>query len=739
MPQLSIIVPIYNVESYLGQCLESIRTQTFQDWECLLFSDGSKDHSIDIMRNFANMDKRFKVIEKPNEGYGATCNRGLEMAQGEWIAIVEPDDFISPNMYERLLGATSSDSGTIDIAKGSYCLYFDGHDGYADALQTPNLSNMMPNRRTVFSLHEFAEPFYHHPSIWSAIYRKAFLDGDNRDSLKIRFKPIPGGGWADNPFFAQTMVLADRISWIPGKYYYYRQTNPGASSFVKDYHLPFDRLREMREFLDTQNLSREEIHAFYSREFDYVTSVIGEYGFGDKDEDVRALIREVFESMDRTEVYLMAERLRPEFLDYYMDFMGDSYDIHHHPGDNHPALSIVLFTKNARSWIINAFESYSRIQKPSVEFVIIDAGSKDSTVPVAQEFAAKDKRFVVETMGANASMTQLVDRALDVVRGDYVMFIPSHYTVSENFLRAALAGARRNQTDVALLDAGNTYCDYLVERLTRKGIAQDQFIDTPSNKRGPIYGPLTALDIPEIACAVDHDYAWKKVFRTEFLRDQSIHAGDFDIAENLIEFGARAMIAAKNIAFLDLKTDWDIRDIQRKQIPSSFWLALEKPIPYTSEPESNIDSVLELGNWLKANGLYQTFEQGYVNALLNSFVTGVSTRYSPEGIEEFLSRYLEQVEDLLCIKERGALYFFNTDAFNDFQKITLPDHSLALWLEERLLQNENLNFHYEGRIDSIHHSARYKLGEQIVSTVKKMSPSTTIAKAQEYARKLRRK
>ena len=65
------------------------------------------------------------------------------------------------------------------------------------------------------------------------------------------------------------------------------------------------------------------------------------------------------------------------------------------------------------------------------------------------------------------------------------------------------------------------------------------------------------MDIPEIACAVDHDYAWKKVFRTEFLRDQSIHAGDFDIAENLIEFGARAMIAAKNIAFLDLKTDWD--------------------------------------------------------------------------------------------------------------------------------------------------------------------------------------
>ena len=70
MPRLSIIVPIYNVESYVGQCLESIRKQTFQNWECLLFSDGSKDGSINIMRSFAAEDDRFKIIEKQNEGYG---------------------------------------------------------------------------------------------------------------------------------------------------------------------------------------------------------------------------------------------------------------------------------------------------------------------------------------------------------------------------------------------------------------------------------------------------------------------------------------------------------------------------------------------------------------------------------------------------------------------------------------------------------------------------------------------
>ena len=169
MPQLSIIVPIYNVENFLDQCLSSIRNQTFKDWECLLFSDGSKDGSIDIMKRFAADDSRFKVIEKKNEGYGTTCNRGLDMAQAEWVTIVEPDDFIDSHMYERLLGRTTSPAGSLDVIKGGYWEYFDGRDGYADALNEPNLCRFMPKRRCEFNLEEFTSPFDHHPSIWSAV------------------------------------------------------------------------------------------------------------------------------------------------------------------------------------------------------------------------------------------------------------------------------------------------------------------------------------------------------------------------------------------------------------------------------------------------------------------------------------------------------------------------------------------------------------------------------------------
>lgn len=438
MPKVSIIVPIYNVEAFLPECLESIQNQTFTDWECLMFSDGSKDGSIDIMKSFAEKDSRFVVIEKENEGYGATCNRGLERAKGEWISIVEPDDFIDPHMYERLLSNTDLTNEKIDIIKGGYWLFYDGKDGYKDAVDTPNLCYFMPKHRSIFSLNEFAEPFYHHPSIWSAIYRKDFLNGDNKNNETIRFKPIPGAGWTDNPFFAQTMVLANKICWNPGKYYYYRQTNPGASSLLKDFHLPFDRLRDMREFLSKQNISREVLQAFYSREFDYVNSLITEFGFDDKNPEIRKLIREVFSSMDSKEVFLMASRLRPEFMDYYMDFLGSSYEVKAHKAESNPELSLVIFTHNAHSWIVDSLKACTSISNISCEFIIVDSHSLDSTLNIANRFTDKDKRFTILQNDNLYTVKDMLSKAVDYAHGEYTIFMPSSYIINENVLRAAL-------------------------------------------------------------------------------------------------------------------------------------------------------------------------------------------------------------------------------------------------------------------------------------------------------------
>ena len=89
MPEISIIVPVYKVEDYLKECLDSLLAQTFLDYELICVNDGSTDRSLSILRQYAAMDERIRLISKENEGYGKTMNRGLSEARAPYIGIVE--------------------------------------------------------------------------------------------------------------------------------------------------------------------------------------------------------------------------------------------------------------------------------------------------------------------------------------------------------------------------------------------------------------------------------------------------------------------------------------------------------------------------------------------------------------------------------------------------------------------------------------------------------------------------
>lgn len=98
MPKVSVIVPVYNTEKYLPRCIDSILAQTFTDFELILINDGSSDNSGAICDEYAAKDKRITVIHKENGGVSSARNKGIEIAQGEWIAFVDSDDYIANNM-----------------------------------------------------------------------------------------------------------------------------------------------------------------------------------------------------------------------------------------------------------------------------------------------------------------------------------------------------------------------------------------------------------------------------------------------------------------------------------------------------------------------------------------------------------------------------------------------------------------------------------------------------------------
>lgn len=105
-PKVSIIVPVYNVEKYLNRCMESLLNQTLKDIEIVLVDDGSPDNCPQMCDEYAKRDNRVKVVHKENAGLGYARNSGLEIATGEYVAFVDSDDYVEPDMYERLYEAS---------------------------------------------------------------------------------------------------------------------------------------------------------------------------------------------------------------------------------------------------------------------------------------------------------------------------------------------------------------------------------------------------------------------------------------------------------------------------------------------------------------------------------------------------------------------------------------------------------------------------------------------------------
>ena len=125
-PCVSILVPVYNMERYLEKCFDALTRQTLDDIEIIAVDDGSTDASPRILARYAENDWRVKIITKPNSGYGASMNRGLDEARGDYIGIVEPDDYPDRVMFEKLYKA--AEKHKCDLVKCNYYRMYDSFE-----------------------------------------------------------------------------------------------------------------------------------------------------------------------------------------------------------------------------------------------------------------------------------------------------------------------------------------------------------------------------------------------------------------------------------------------------------------------------------------------------------------------------------------------------------------------------------------------------------------------------------
>lgn len=218
MPEVSLLVPIYNVEKYLRESLDSVLAQDFTDFEVICINDGSNDNSRTIIQEYLDKDDRFRVIDKENSGYGASMNQGLKAATGNYIAILEPDDIYTQHALSLLHSLITTHDA--QVAKGNFYFYWSKPSERTDPCDL--ITEAMANRLVDPQIEQDA--FYLKPSIWSGIYRRSFLIEND-----IWFLETPGASYQDAGFAFKVFASSNRAVFSTDYILRYRQDNESSS------------------------------------------------------------------------------------------------------------------------------------------------------------------------------------------------------------------------------------------------------------------------------------------------------------------------------------------------------------------------------------------------------------------------------------------------------------------------------------------------------------------------------
>ena len=222
---ISIIVPIYNVEKYLRQCLDSIMNQTYQNFECLLINDGSPDNSADICREYVSKDSRFRYFEKKNGGVSSARNLGIERSKGQFITFIDSDDWVESDYVETLYNELIKENA--DIAVSTYKRFEMGDNcWYVHAFQRGYDKKVFTNKKLMdelLSLDGFDNSY-------------RFVSGKlvHRNMLEnIAFNVATPYG-EDMEFWFKIYMVSDRVVYVNKETYNYRTDERISKHFTLD-------------------------------------------------------------------------------------------------------------------------------------------------------------------------------------------------------------------------------------------------------------------------------------------------------------------------------------------------------------------------------------------------------------------------------------------------------------------------------------------------------------------------
>ena len=581
-PKVSVLVPTFNAVPFLEQALDSLAAQTLEDIEFICINDGSTDTSPAVLDRYAARDARFKVIHKTNSGYGASMNVGLRHATGEYIGILEPDDYASPLMFEGLYKA--SRGGRVDVVKGNF--------NAVTTTPTVRISkvDLFPADKAGQVLRPASEPwiFRARPAIWAGMYKASFLLEND-----IRFLETPGASFQDAGFNFKVWAAASEAVLVDAAYLYYRTDN--AASSVKDPGKVWavaDEYSSIWTFINRLERREAIIPIFQGARFEafrwnlerLVPEIRGEFFEYAVDEYKAAqgrgeLRREFFNGNnwralqellnDPSDLKLAGCLLKPPGIEPHLAAATGSGNIAREQAA--PLVSLIIPVFNAARFLKECLDSALAQTHDNLEVICINDGSTDISEAILAHFAALDPRVrVINQPNAGAGTARNV--GIGVAQGQYMLFLDADDIFDPTMVEKAVRTAEEATADICVFQA-NSFNDGHpgVFRPIAHGIRKHLLPDTP------VFG---ARHVQKDIFRVFQGWAWDKLFRADFVRKNQLKFQELRTTNDL-RFVMTAVALADRIVILDESLIHQRREVvsslsrTRERSWNNYLLALE--------------------------------------------------------------------------------------------------------------------------------------------------------------------
>lgn len=451
-PIVSVVVPVYNAEKYLRRCLDSLCGQTLRNIEIVCVNDGSTDSSLQILQEYAGSDSRVKIFSQKNGGEGAAKNAGISHSTGKYVAILDPDDYVDSDFYEKL-ARVALKNGTV-VTKGESKIEKDGE------VSAPSYDLNAFILENTGKLPLFSRFYYQH---CTAVYVREFLTKN-----KITFGLASVG--ADLEFLLKLGMRTESISIVPGAFHYYVQSSEGVSRIYNDSYFnanlaytnscvdllntrnKFDsgyyiylkgRLTQLLDVVLPQFVQRESDFSAIKSFLEEATKIVN------KIRDLKKLIN-LFPAGDSSNAFAFlsfgAEEVMARMaLSRETTFKSEK-----------PFVSVVVPVYNTGKYLRECLDSICGQTLRNIEIICVNDGSTDGSLSILEEYVARDPRVRVFSQ-ENFGQGHARNVGLDLARGEYVYFMDSDDCLPLAALQKEYACAKAAELDMLLFEGESRY------------------------------------------------------------------------------------------------------------------------------------------------------------------------------------------------------------------------------------------------------------------------------------------